>query len=223
MQKNSKIGPFRIVTQVQQYPESSHFLVTLVLHFECVFREVQHIFVLSLTFLSKVRLIKNTYYCILIHSIAYCAFFAFPVHKKRHRALHFCKARCLRFDRFPVSSSLPEPSSGSVRSGPGSWCCGTRTAYRPDVQCVLGLHAGDQLANAFQVAVAAADDSMDAMVWSSFRTKLVCLEQVPLFAKLNSLLMVSNFLSLSYKGKAFSGFIVCHCRRPVCGRSPAGG
>ena len=65
--------------------------------------------------------------------------------------------------------------------------------------------------------------SMDAMVWSSFRTKLVCLEQVPLFAKLNSLLMVSNFLSLSYKGKAFSGFIVYHCRRSVCGRSPVGG
>ena len=85
-------------------------------------------------FSSKVRLIKNAYYCILIHLIAYCTSFAFPVHKKRHRALHFCKARCPRFDRFPVSSSLPEPSSGSVRSGPGSWCCGTRTAYRPDVQ-----------------------------------------------------------------------------------------
>ena len=132
--KNSKIGPFRSVTQVQLHPEVSPFPVTLVLHFECVFREVQHIFVLSLPFLSKVRLIKSAYYCILIHLIAYCAFFAFPVHKKRHRALHFCKARCPRFDRFPVSSSLPEPSSGSVRSGPGSWCCGTHTAYRPNVQ-----------------------------------------------------------------------------------------
>ena len=113
---------------------SAPFFVALVLHFECVFWEVQHIFVLSLTFLSKVRLVKIAYHCILIHLIAYCVFFVFPVHKKRHRALHFCKARCPRFDRFPVSSSLPEPSSGSVRSGPGSWCCGTRTAYRPDVQ-----------------------------------------------------------------------------------------
>ena len=60
--KNSKIGPFRIATQVQLYPEVPPFPVTLVLHFECVFREVQHIFVLSLTFLSKVRLIKNAYY-----------------------------------------------------------------------------------------------------------------------------------------------------------------
>ncbi len=132
--KNSKIGPFRIATQVQLHLEVSPFPVTFVLHFECIFWEVQHIFVLSLTFLSKVRLVKIAYHCIFIHLIAYCAFFAFPVHKKRHRALHFCKARCPRFDRFPVSSSLPEPSSGSVRSGPGSWCCGTRTAYRPDVQ-----------------------------------------------------------------------------------------
>ena len=32
------------------------------------------------------------------------------------------------------SSSLPEPFSGSLRSGPGSWCCGNRTAYHPDGQ-----------------------------------------------------------------------------------------
>ena len=32
------------------------------------------------------------------------------------------------------SSSLPEPFSGSLRSGPGSWCCGSRTAYHPDGQ-----------------------------------------------------------------------------------------
>ena len=32
------------------------------------------------------------------------------------------------------SSSLPEPFSGSLRAGPGSWCCGSRTSYHPDGQ-----------------------------------------------------------------------------------------
>ena len=75
--------------------------------------------------------------CILLHFYSFDCILCisrFSRTQKRHRALHFCKARCPRFDRFPVSSSLPEPSSGSVRSGPGSWCCGTRTAYRPNVQ-----------------------------------------------------------------------------------------
>ena len=122
------------------------FLVTLVLHFECVFREVQHIFVLSLTFLSKVRLIKNAYYCILIHLIAYCAFFAFPVHKKDTAPCISAKrgARVsIGFRSVHLFQSLLQVLCDLVRAAGVA-----EPAQRTVQTCndVLGLHAGDQLA-----------------------------------------------------------------------------
>ena len=50
------------------------------------------------------------------------------------------------------------------------------------------------------------------MVWSSFSTKLVCLEQVPLFGKLNSLLIVQNPLFLT----EIPTKIVCFYYRAAC-------
>ena len=56
------------------------------------------------------------------------------------------------------------------------------------------------------------EQKTSAMVWSSFSTKLVCLEQVPLFGKLNSLLIVQNPLFLTDIPTVF----VFIYYRPVC-------